>query len=69
MTDKTTIPSITSFYDETDYSYIIIEVNGWLYPLIADPSKIIKLQWWNYSVSDWWYTYSLILIKIYLIQR
>ena len=56
---KTTIPSITSIsYDETDYSYINIEVNGWLYPVVADPSKTIKLQWWNYSVSDWWYTYS-----------
>lgn len=56
---ETTIPSITSIaYDETDYSYITIEVNGWLYPLVADPSKTIKLQWWNFSVSDWWYTYS-----------
>lgn len=56
---KTTIPSINSIsYDETDYSYIIIEVNGWLYPVVADPSKTIKLQWWNYSVSDWWYTYT-----------
>ena len=56
---ETIIPSITSItYDETDYSYITIEVNGWLYPVVADPSKTIKLQWWNYSVSDWWYTYS-----------
>ena len=54
---STIIPSITSItYDTTNNISLKIEVNWQIKYLPVDPTKTLKLLWWEFTITDDWYT-------------